>query len=440
MNIKITHFLTRNKDGVITLLIILLAFSLSFYRLSSRDLWYDEAINYFRALTLRFFIYDFYPPLFYYILHFFLKFGDSEFVLRSLSAISGTFVVLFLFLLGRKILGREIAIFSSILFAISPMRIWYAQECSIHIMAVLWVLFSLYIFYLFTLSPSNKYMLMLTLANLLAICTSYYALIIIIGEVFYLFVNYRYKFIIWRKFLYSLGISSIIYFNHLVSLLKKIHVVKNVFWLNSPGLKILKYSIENFFLGYNGDVISNNLIFIIFILSTFRCFQKYRLDKSNIFIISFSLIPLLTVFWFSQYIPIYLDRHNMIFIPGIYFLMTRGCYSLNSKVSRAIFLIILVTILHSLVNYQVNIMPSPLKHHIGVHPKKNIVEIRDYIYSHKKNDDMIAVTSPSLWMPLGYYTHEGIFYFSSKNEDRYYRKLLQIMNNPRNPISKYNFY
>src|SRR5690348_13914409 len=85
----------------------LLAFGLRAGRLEYQSLWYDEGSSIFLArqslaAITRGAAGDIHPPLYYYLLHFWMKFaGDGEYGARFLSVCTGVLVVALLFVLGR---------------------------------------------------------------------------------------------------------------------------------------------------------------------------------------------------------------------------------------------------------------------------------------------------------------------------------------------------
>ncbi len=125
-------------------LIILLALCLRLYRLDGQSLWADEgnsAALAARSLTTitRGAARDIHPPLYYYILHFWVRIlGRSEIALRSLSALTGTALVFVTYLLGGELFKRRVAFIACFLAAISPFHIYYSQETRMYILAALW--------------------------------------------------------------------------------------------------------------------------------------------------------------------------------------------------------------------------------------------------------------------------------------------------------------
>lgn len=125
-------------------LVILLALFLRLYRLDRQSLWADEgnsaalALRPLSAIT-RDAARDIHPPLYYYLLHFWVQlWGNSEVALRSLTALSGTVLVFTTYLLGRKLFTPRVGLIAAFLASFSPFQIQYSQETRMYILVSLW--------------------------------------------------------------------------------------------------------------------------------------------------------------------------------------------------------------------------------------------------------------------------------------------------------------
>ena len=166
---------TENWIKIALLLILVLAAFLRFYRLDAQSLWADEgnsvslsgrSLDLITAGTAH----DIHPPLYYYLLHFWMRvFGSSEFAVRALSALLGTGLVYLTYLLGRHLSrppsvppnsGGEASHFYSpsashnhwlglvaaFLSAISPFQVYYSQEARMYILLAAFSALSVYSF------------------------------------------------------------------------------------------------------------------------------------------------------------------------------------------------------------------------------------------------------------------------------------------------------
>lgn len=133
----------RTEQGSLwvgVLIVLALAAALRFYRLDGQSLWADEGNSVALAgrslaeITHRA-AYDIHPPLYYYLLHFWVRlFGTSEFAVRSLSAVIGILLVGLTFLLGRRLFDPGVGLVAAFLSAISPFQVYYSQEARMYIL------------------------------------------------------------------------------------------------------------------------------------------------------------------------------------------------------------------------------------------------------------------------------------------------------------------
>lgn len=91
------------------------AFGLSVTKAGQNALWSGVSENH-------------HPPLFHFLQEYWIQLGESEFILRLLSALFGTVSVPLIFLLGKRIAGKGVALSAAWLSAFSPLLIWYSQE------------------------------------------------------------------------------------------------------------------------------------------------------------------------------------------------------------------------------------------------------------------------------------------------------------------------
>jgi mannosyltransferase len=119
----------------VTLILCLwLAGGLRFYRLGAQSLWNDEGLSLGLAASdvptiLRSAAADIHPPGYYLLLKVWHGLtGDTEFALRSLSALAGIALVALLYRLGRVYFDRPAALGAAALGALNPFLVYYSQE------------------------------------------------------------------------------------------------------------------------------------------------------------------------------------------------------------------------------------------------------------------------------------------------------------------------
>ncbi len=127
--------------------------ALRLYRLGAQSLWYDEGVSvYLARMSLpqltAWTANDIQPPLYYYLLHFWLLlFGrsGSEFVVRFPSLLFGVLTVPLMYRMGQHLFGTAAGLLAAFLAAISPLYLWYSQETRMYTMLTFLCLLSSYL-------------------------------------------------------------------------------------------------------------------------------------------------------------------------------------------------------------------------------------------------------------------------------------------------------
>jgi mannosyltransferase len=107
---------------------------LRFYNLTFNSIWLDEAATYNFANNSLLGIWDitangeFNPPLFHWIEHFMLFFGNSEYVLRFIPALLGAFTIPLFYLIGKEMYDRNAGIIAAAVLTFSPFHVLYSQD------------------------------------------------------------------------------------------------------------------------------------------------------------------------------------------------------------------------------------------------------------------------------------------------------------------------
>lgn len=133
---------------------------LRFYNLAGNSLWLDEATTLSFAGQSLLGIWEttaggeFNPPLFYWLEHGMLVFGESEFVLRFLPALLGVLTIPVVYYIGSEFRDRNVGLIAAALLAFSPFHIFYSQEARAY--APMLFFFSLALLFYVRASRSNE--------------------------------------------------------------------------------------------------------------------------------------------------------------------------------------------------------------------------------------------------------------------------------------------
>lgn len=135
------------------LAIVLLAFVLRVARVGELRMWGDEAFSVYSAhrtlaaITFEGIENDPHPPLYYYLLHFYLPLaGSSELALRFFSVCFGVATIPLLYVIGKKMFDARVGILAAAFAAIAPFHVYYSQEIRMYALAIFLTTLALYFF------------------------------------------------------------------------------------------------------------------------------------------------------------------------------------------------------------------------------------------------------------------------------------------------------
>ncbi len=379
-----------------------------------QSFWRDEAFSALLAsrnildiiyLTAK----DFNPPLYYIIIHFWIKiFGSSEIALRSFSLICywATIYVIYLFL-SEIIKVKNILILTlCLIIAITnPLLIYYAFEARMYTLFAFLSTLSIY-----SLITSKKKLFFIS--NLLNFYTHYFSFFIFFIEVSYIFYFEKNKNIKFKKnfyfswpLIFYLPWIIFIFFNHPGSTsfwIKKIEL--NEIW----GVPFFIYTgYEKGFNFYNRNVNYFNWFFlIIFLLVGFQ-WKRLKKEKKFLLFLLWGIICPFFIFIFSFFIkPLFLPRYLIIFNTGLLLFL----FFLFTKLPKKTSLFIIFCLLYLNFNYNIAQITGRKKTNL----KKAIYEIKAII----GRDDVIYVISElDFHVAQYYFDEEKVYIYDKKYEE-----------------------
>jgi mannosyltransferase len=111
---------------------------LRLWHIGSKSLWIDEAFSVWvgwqpipdaLAWLVRV---DQHPPLYYLLLHLWMRLGDDAATVRALSALLSMLNIPVVYLLGRRLVGAKVGLAAAAILALSPFHICFAQEARMY--------------------------------------------------------------------------------------------------------------------------------------------------------------------------------------------------------------------------------------------------------------------------------------------------------------------
>ena len=166
-------------------IIVILGSFLRIYNLGGKSLFGDELCSVRDSKTVRW--WEGHLPLFFYVLHFFMYMGTSEFILRLPSAIFGVLAILMSYKIGKLFFGTKQGLVTAFLLSISTMHIYYSQQVRMYSLFVFLSLLSLFFFYkCFTEENKREIWIGFIISTVLNLYTHFFAAFVVIAEIMFL--------------------------------------------------------------------------------------------------------------------------------------------------------------------------------------------------------------------------------------------------------------
>lgn len=323
--------------------IILLSLLLNAYKLSERAIWQDEMGSILAAekpisqIAGHVVKAESNPPFYYYLLHFWMYLGKSEFMMRLLTALTATASVYIIFLVGKMLFSTETGLIAAFILAISKYHIDAAQDVRYYSLTVLLALLSTYFFLSAIKHNRLKDYICYAISGILGLYTFYFFFLVLVIQNIAVFVNYKsYSHVLKKWALTQIAVIAP-FLLWIPSLFQQSFRVIDYFWIPKPALWAF---LNSFFVFSSGKILGMLFIalaaFSIFTLEfKNQEFKKISLsyghrERKLLFLAASTIMPMVLLFVFSLHgRPLYINRYLILFTPPFYLLAARGVKNLN---------------------------------------------------------------------------------------------------------------
>lgn len=328
---NVRSLVTRSHYFQILVILVIIGSFLRFYNLGYNSLWLDEASTYtisqnsFLGIWQTMMTGEVNPPLFYWIEHVMLLFGNSEIVLRLVPALAGVLSIPVFYFVGKEFLDRNAGLISAALCMVAATLVYYSQEARAYSLALLFTALGTLFFLKALRSGSLSYWALFGIFMALAFWTHFYVIMFIAALIVYIVVlclpQLRTEIPKIRGFavglLIFLGMSSPIIFGFVRTAL-----TRSALSQTTLGFQGTDFIIGLFYQFADQNEIATVLFCALFILGTV---QIYRLNKSKgLFLITVTGFVLIASYILSFKIP--MECRYVIFISLVFFLGIAGSY------------------------------------------------------------------------------------------------------------------
>lgn len=290
----------------------------------TQSLWRDEAFSFFLAKNpisslLKFATSDFNPPLYYIVLHFWMRiFGESEMAMRSLSFIFQLLTSYVGFKLGSLILGRKLGRFVFLLILFNPILLYYGFEARMYSMLAFFSIASVYFFF----EKKWQYWFIFTFLGMYS--QLFFWFTILAEGVFVLLIS-RDQIVSFFK---RVAFLLILYIPWMPVIFTQVIKGTQGFWVNKIDHWTVMSSLGNIFTSYEGTpggLWGKTSFLSLFIAILIIAVWIRRRDEFVKFITIWLFLPLATVLLISLWKPIFVNRYLIFLsIPMTLFIVAFG--------------------------------------------------------------------------------------------------------------------
>lgn len=340
--------------------ILLVGFLLRIIELGSSSLWLDEIHSYERASQVnwqtayRMLQSSGHAPLYEVILlHYWIKLGTGEYILRLLSVMLGVLNIAAVYALARELFSARIGLLSAALLAASPLHIYYSREVRMYTLAALLTTLEAYSFYkaFFTTISRHKWWPTYILFSTLGLYTHY-----ITGLTLMTILTFGLIWIVFKKHgnaLYPLLLPHIVVGFFFAPWLPTVWAQlqePRLTWIPTLTLKRFLTTLVSFFINqtiveWAYPVFALSLVLTVIVgLSTLSAKKQNRKSdrgKAILFISNCVGGPIAIALAISIFKPLIVDRYFLIVVPLACILLALGIV----QSARQFIMIPIVTIL-----------------------------------------------------------------------------------------------
>jgi len=381
-----------------------------------QSFWRDEAFTYALAKEnlLNIFLFtakDFNPPLYYLIIHFWIKvFGPSEISLRLFSLICywGLVYTGFLFLSNIFKFSTKKSFFYLIFFILNPLFIYYAFEARMY---TFFALLSSLSFYFFI---QKKYIIYIgvTIAGLY---THYFMIFVVLGQLFFFYLTNKKKCIKQLKPFIIIALSFVPW---LIFLFLNRHFLIQSFWVEKPDFFYFLKTLGKIYTGYESNIYPTkiktlfsliNILIILILLTGLRnltVFKKKVKNQTFLLMFIWGVITPLFIGLISFAKSIYLPRYLIFSTFGLLLLLIAILEKLPKKTK--IFFILLLFLLTIVYNKQ------QIKYRTKFDSRKVIGEIKKIA---KEYDLLYVINDLDFFTAKYYFDDKRVFIYRKSYQD-----------------------
>ncbi|MGA8491004.1 MAG: glycosyltransferase family 39 protein [Terriglobales bacterium] len=385
---------------ILLALITAVAACLRLHSLAVKSFWFDEGVsvaiarldwyNFARILSRR----EANMSLYYFLLHFWLHLGGSEFFVRSLSVLFAIASIPVIYLLGRRLFDSRVGLVAAALLAVNAYHVQYSQDArSYSLMVLLCLLSSLYFLKCLN-QPSRRNRVAYVICSTLAVYAQFFSLLLVIAQWLSLKMLDqkqvpRQSKKDWRWI--ALLVSPILLFVATTG-------TGPLRWVQRPGLKDLW--VFGLHLTGNGGPLLLLACVAACVAALLPAWPTHKLGRvpwdawRYRFLLSWLVLPTAFILALSLIKPLFVPRYFIFCLPALLLLVACGIARLRPALMAPALLLVLIFSVKGTIDYY--------KHDLDIQ-RDDWRSATRYLLNHVQSGDAVLFHVPMGRMPYEFY-------------------------------------
>lgn len=391
--------------------ITLVGAGLRLYQIGIQSLWFDELLsvtisrlNLLDVLTVSGAI-D--PPLYYFLLYFWMAVSTDDGWIRALSAIFSIATISAVFFLGRRLMDARVGLIAALIFALAPLQVFYAQEARMYALLVFFSTLAIWSYHRAQAFRRGRDWATWVALSTLGIYAHIFAGVLLVA----LDLD-----ALWRWRAEKTSLLSIIWANLAIALLlapwmalllPRFGELVGILWLTPPSILHPILTLDAFLFGYTLTFPFNAIGIVVVVallafllMSVWRFLRDSTLARKNEvrLLLLAAFFPIAFVWIISQIRSMYLDRWLLESATSFYVLLAWGIVASDYRVILRVGTVIgAAIVLIALSNY----------FWVGDFHKPQYRQAIAYAAALRTPNELIAHTSPGSFLAAQVYDPRG---------------------------------
>ncbi|MBL7190791.1 glycosyltransferase family 39 protein [bacterium] len=322
-------------------IIIAIASFARIFHLGYYSIWFDEVVSYMYSVKsipeiIRIAQIDNTPPLYHFLLKYWVLVSKSDFWMRLPSAVFGILSVLMTYKIGILLYPRRTALTAAAFSTLCFQCLHYSQEARMYTMLCFLTLASIYYFILALREGKFIYWAGYFICVIAAFYTHLFIVFILAAQWVYFFISFKETKKLWKTWLAVQLLIGISILPWMSSIIHQIGVIESDYWVPLATIEeVIRVAV---FMGTGWDLNNRHIITILLnipfaVLFFIGLFYSLRgKERSRLLLPVLFFVPLIVVYIYSlNSKSLFFSRYFFYLIPIMHLIMAAGLWRLSKR-------------------------------------------------------------------------------------------------------------